>query len=422
MAIYLRRNGRRAASSRRQAASAATIDAEQVLARESRTVPDDKLMPGNTLITAPVWACSPHVPAFSAGGEFTVGAEEELLLVGRDGHVLGDAAAPLREALTQGVPASGLVTGEVFLDQIELGSPVCHDGEGVAESLRELRGWLAVHGAVTMAAGVHPDAAFGAVCTASSPRYELIAAEFAGLFRTPTSALQVHVGLPDSGTAMLAYRGLRNRLSVLRALAAASPYWHGQDSGLASARAAIMRSYPRVSVPPRLRSWEEYVEATQRLVSAAQLPDYTYVWWDLRPQPRLGTVEVRVMDAQYSLARAAGLTALVQGMAMHAVDAPDLDDLPDDVVAANDFRACRYGMDSAIVDVDGAFRSVRDVAERVVADARSMLAPQGLDRPLEAVESMLAGPAEPARQRDVCQRQGMPALLADLVTRTSANG
>ena len=71
-----------------------------------------------------------------------------------------------------------------------------------------------------------------------------IVAEFAGLFRTPTSAFQVHVGLPSPQTALLAYRGLRNRLSVLRALGAGSPYWHGRDSGLASTRSAIMRSVP----------------------------------------------------------------------------------------------------------------------------------------------------------------------------------
>jgi glutamate---cysteine ligase / carboxylate-amine ligase len=76
-----------------------------------------------------------------------------------------------------------------------------------------------------------------------------IVAEFAGLFRTPTSAFQVHVGLPSPQTALLAYRGLRNRLSVLRALGAGSPYWHGRDSGLASAHSAIMRSYPRTTAP-----------------------------------------------------------------------------------------------------------------------------------------------------------------------------
>ena len=152
---------------------------------------------------------------------------------------------------------------------------------------------------------------------------------------------------------MLAYQALRNRLPVLRALAAGSPYWHGRDSGLASSRSAILRSYPRTTMPPALRNWEQYVQTVTRQMRAAEVPDYTYVCWELRPHPRLGTIEVRVMDAQPSLARIAGLTALVQGLARHAAEVPDRDDLPDDVLVANDFAACRYGLEARVVDPDG---------------------------------------------------------------------
>jgi glutamate---cysteine ligase / carboxylate-amine ligase len=352
------------------------------------------------------------------GGQFTVGAEDELLLVDEDGRLLGAAAAPVVAHLSRRGPRGG-VTGEVFVDQVELNTPVCADAESLATSLGRLRQWLTGNGARPMAAGVHPEAPFGAACMASSRRYDGIVAEFGGLFRTPTAALQVHVAFPDTETAMVAYRGLRNRLSLLRALSASSPFWHGEDSRLASARSAITRSYPRVTVPPALRSWEEYVSTTKRIVAAAGIPDYTYVWWDLRPQPPLGTLEVRVMDTQPSLSRVAGLTALVQGLARHTVEVPDAHDLPDDVLAANDYRACRHGLETAIVDVDGAIRSMRVLAARSLAEARRALAPDGLDRPLDVVESMLLTPSEPQRQRLLCQQHGMSALLADLVARTA---
>ena len=359
------------------------------------------------------------VPAFCPGGEFTVGAEDELLLVDGNGQLLGPAAAPVMAALKQQSPCAGTVTGEIFVDQVELGTPVCRDAEEVVRSLGELRRWLADNGARTMAVGVHPTARLGTACTATSPRYDRTVAEFGGLFRTPTAAFQVHVGLPDTDTALLAYRGLRNRLSLLRALGAGSPYWHGLDSGLASARSAITRSYPRVTEPPALRTWEEYITVTQRIMSAFEVPDYTYIWWGLRPQPILGTLEVRVMDAQPSLARAAGLTALVQGLARRAVEHPDLDDLPDDVVVANDLRACRYGLETTLVDVDGSKRPVREIAKRSLAESRETLAPDGLDRPLEVVESMLLECPEPRRQRCLRGQAGMSALLADLVARTN---
>jgi carboxylate-amine ligase len=272
-----------------------------------------------------------------------------------------------------------------------------------------------------MAVGVHPAAPFGEAPTTTSPRYDTLGAEFAGLLRTPTAAFQVHVGLPDPETALAAYRGLRNRLSVFRALAAGSPYWHGRDSGLACSRAAILRSYPRTTMPPALRSWDEYVEKVDRLIHVEELADYTYVCWELRPHPRWGTVEVRVMDAQHSLARAAGLAALVQGVARHAVEQPDLDDLPDEAVLANDFRACRYGLDASILDPEGSRRPMRDVVWRALEEAERMLRPDGLQEPLKRLRSMLTDPPEYARQRDLCRQHGVPALLADLVARTAQN-
>jgi carboxylate-amine ligase len=359
------------------------------------------------------------VPDFVAGGTFSVGVEEELMLVDAAGDLLGPAAAALVEQLRMPESRHGIVTGEVYVDQVELNSPVCRGGEDAARSLRVLRSAVLGRGARVLAAGVHPSAALGGAVIAPSPRYDRIVHEYAGLLRTPTAALQVHVGLPDADTAMVAYRGLRQRLPLLRALAAGSPYWHGQDSGLASSRSGILRSYPRTTVPPLLHSWEDYVARTEAVLAAAEAPDHTYVWWDMRPRPLLGTLEVRVMDAVPSLDVVAGLTALVQGIVRRAVEAPDPVDLSDDVLAVNDHKAARFGLEARIVDVDLSLRPMREVAGRVLAEARSVLAPDGLDAPLDAVEEMLQRESEPDRQRRTVATGGMPALLDDLVTRTA---
>ena len=266
---------------------------------------------------------STAVPAFAPGGEFSVGVEEELMLVGDHDELLGADAAPLVEAMVQAPVADGVVTGEIYVDQVELNTPVCRGADEVRHALAALRGAVVDVGGRVLAAGVHPTASVGVADIVRSPRYDRIIDEYAGLLRTPTAALQVHVGLPDEETAMLAYRGLRNRLPLLRALAAGSPYWHGLDSGQASARAAIIRSYPRTTMPPLLRSWEEYVTRTEALMRAAETDDHTYVWWEMRPRPVLGTLEVRVMDAVAPLSTVAALTALVQGIARRAVEDPD---------------------------------------------------------------------------------------------------
>ena len=360
-----------------------------------------------------------HVPSFVPGGEFSVGVEDELMLVDESGNLLGRAARPLVDALVGCGSAAGVVTGEIYADQVELNTPVCRGAEDAWRSVRELRRTVLEQGARVLAAGVHPAAPLGAAALAGSPRYDRIVEEFGGLLRTPTAALQVHVGLPDEETAMLAYRGLRHRMPLLRALAAGSPFWHGVDSGLATSRSAIIRSYPRHQPAPLLRTWDDYVVRTEALVAASEAPDHTYVWWDLRPRPLLGTLEVRVMDAVPSLSVVAGLTALVQGMSRRAVEAPDPVDLSDDVLAVNDHRVARHGLETRIVDVDETLRPVREIAARAVADARAVLRGDGLDAPLDAVEAMLRQPAEPDRQRKTVATAGMAALLGDLVARTS---
>jgi carboxylate-amine ligase len=155
---------------------------------------------------------------------------------------------------------------------------------------------------------------------------------------------------------MTAFRGLRHRLALLRALATGSPYWQGRDSGLASARWAVIKGYPRGGVPPVIAGWDEYVERAGDVAAAAEAPDHSHVWWDLRARPRLGTLEVRVMDAQPSLDLAAGLAAPVQGLARHPVERPPASDLSSEVLAENDFRAAMYGLNTSIVDRDGTLR------------------------------------------------------------------
>ncbi|CAM3752027.1 carboxylate-amine ligase [Nocardioides zeicaulis] len=356
------------------------------------------------------------VPAHVPGGDYSVGVEEELMLVDERTELLGDRGAELVAALS-GPSGSGVVTGEIYLDQVELNTPVCRTAEEVWRSLRDLRGAVRERGAHLLASAVHPTAPVGVAHVAASPRYSAIVEEYAGLLRTPTASLQVHVGLPDEDATILAYRGLRNRLPLLRALAAGSPYWHGLDSGQASARAALIRSYPRTTMPPLLRSWEDYVARTEALLRAAEAADHTYVWWEMRPRPLLGTLEVRVMDAVPSLSVVAALTALVQGIALRAVTSPDAYDLSDDVLAVNDHRAARYGLDTRVVDVDQELRPLREVAARVVAEAGEVV--PGGPAALEGLDPVVAGPTEADRQRHVVAAGGFPTLLADLAARTA---
>ena len=354
---------------------------------------------------------------FMSGGEFTVGAEEELLLVD-DGNRLRRAPADdLVDAVRDECTEVAAVSTELYAAEIEFATVVCDDADGVGACLAQARAALARAGGRGLAVGVHPDGAFGDARLTEGARYRRIGTDFAGLLRTPTASLQVHVGVPDADAAIAAYRGLRNRLAVLSALAAGSPFWHGRDSGLASARWAVINSYPRGGVPPLVTRWDEYVALAEAVVSAAEAPDYTHVWWDVRVQPRFGTVEVRVMDPQPSLAAAAGLTALVQGLARDAVEHPSGVDVPGAVLGENDFRVARHGLETTVVDLDGTVRPVRELARELVARARAVLDDRQV-APLEAVDQLLVDEPGDARQRRIHHEHGMDGLLADLSART----
>ena len=129
--------------------------------------------------------------------------------------------------------------------------------------------------------------------------------------REPTFALHVHVAVPDEHAAVRALDGLREELPLLLALSANSPYWQGRDSGLASARIPVFQAFPRTGTPRAFGTYEAYVEAVDVLIRCDAIPSRRS-WWDARLQPRLGTIEVRIMDAQTRVRDTAALAALVQ--------------------------------------------------------------------------------------------------------------
>ncbi len=351
------------------------------------------------------------IPAvnFGRGPSFRVGAEEELLLVDAHTHALVHTASDVLSHL----PADGehgRFAPDTYEAEIELKSPVSAGGAEAAGHLRSMRAQLHAAGATAIGAGLHPAAAFGDVVHVDDPRYAAIVSTLRGLItRTPTAALHVHVGMPDPATAILAFNGMRRHLPLLQALSANSPYWYGIDSGFASARAQMFRAYPRSEIPRAFRGFDDYARVIEKIVSSAEIDDYTFLWWDVRPHPLLGTVEVRAMDAQSDVDSIAGLAALVHGLALHEVANPRPAE-ESGVLMESSFRAARDGLDATIW-ADGELRSVPEVARRAVAFAR-----RHVDAPeLDLVEKILREGNGASKRRASFERGGMPAVLRDLV-------
>jgi glutamate---cysteine ligase / carboxylate-amine ligase len=335
-----------------------------------------------------------------------LGVEEELLLVAEaPRHDLDHFAGELIARI-----GSPDVKPDVYEAMVEGSSSVCATAAEAVGELERLREAMRDAGATLAGAGLHPSAGFGEVVHVRLPRYDGIHDTMRGLLeRTPTCALHVHVGMPDAETAIAAFNRLRSHLPLLQALAAHSPYWHGRDSGFATARAQLFRGFPRAVIPRAFAGWEDYCEAVEAWVAAGALPDYTYLWWDIRPHPRLGTVEVRAMDAQSRLESVAGLAELIHALAAACADGHGAVE-PAEALTESSFRAGRDGLDATIW-WGGRLRPVREVAADTLALARSYARGDGL----EGIERILREGNGADRMRHAHAAGGMPAVLGRLV-------
>jgi carboxylate-amine ligase len=349
--------------------------------------------------------------SFGSGEPFTVGIEEELLLVEpADGHRLADVA---EEILPRVALPGGAVGFEAYAAELELRSPPEREVAAAVAALMRGRGAIRAAGATPMAAGLHPAAALGEARLVREERYERVKTAMRDLIqRTPECALHVHVGMPDPEIAIRAYNALRTQLPLLAALAANSPFWFGRDSGMASARAAQVRAYPGRGVPRPLHDYAEYEHVIEETVRAGGIEDYTHVWWDVRLHPRLGTLEVREMDAQTHPREVAALAALVRALAREAAERDAPPPPAPEALAWSAFRAGRDGLDAELVDEHGDVRPARavaaDVIERLDSDE------------LEPAQRLVGEGNGAAWQRSAHDRGGMAGLLQALTERTAA--
>jgi carboxylate-amine ligase len=349
---------------------------------------------------------------FGRGPSFRVGVEEEFVLVDPGTGALSHTGTELLARLPVDSP-HGRFAPDTYEAEIELKAPVSADAGEAVGHLAALRAALREAGATAIGAGVHPAAEFGDVEHVKGERYAAIVAMLRGLItRTPTAATHVHVGMPDPATAILAYNGLRRHLPLLQALSGNSPFWFGKDSGFDSARAQLFRAYPRASIARAFRGYPDYERTIEAIVSSAEIADYTFLWWDVRPHPLLGTVEVRAMDAQFDQRAVAALAALVHGLALHEVASPS-PAVDSGILMESSFRAARDGL-RATIWFDGALRPVAEVARRAVALARRHMDVPALDE----VDRLLADGNGADRQRAVHAREGMAGLLRHLAAET----
>jgi carboxylate-amine ligase len=341
--------------------------------------------------TTPAWAewkGTEHPP-------YTVGVEEEVMLVEPHGWSLAHRIDSLLPTLPREFAAH--VMAETHGSAVELATGVHRDIPGAARELGELRAKLTkalerldMRGA---SAGTHAFATWHDTVISSGTRYQLVYGSMRELARRePTFALHVHVGIETPEAAIRALNRLRAHLPLLLALSANSPFWQGRDTGLASARTPLFQAFPRVGVPRRFADYCDYVEAVDVLIRCDAFPEPSFLWWDVRPQARFGTVEVRIMDAQASVQESAALAALVQSLARLEVEegfvSETMVDAPE-VIDENRFVAARDGMKAEFINPESERRvPALELVEDVIDACRPHAEALGCATELERVRRL----------------------------------
>jgi carboxylate-amine ligase len=361
------------------------------------------------------------------GPAFTVGIEEELMICNSETLELEQAIEQVLAAIPADLP--GQVKPELMQSVLELATEPCG---GVAEAgaqLRELRRSVidvcADQGLVLGASGTHPSADYEAQAIVERPRYRELIDELRWIAqRELIFGTHVHVGIDDPEKAIYVADGMRGYLPLLLGMSANSPFWRAKVTGVMSSRTPVFRSFPRVGIPPYYGSWEIYSHRVEQMMRGGAIPDYTYMWWDVRPHPNFGTVELRIFDQQTRVEHTIAFAAIAQSLA-HRL-AADYDDgvpsveHPGELVDDNKVRAALVGIEGKLIDFDrGIEVPGAEMARGVIDQLREHAQELGCEAELAGLEDLIENGTGARRQLDWYDGHGdVMGLMREIVAAT----
>lgn len=340
---------------------------------------------------------------------FTLGIEEEYLLVDLDSLDLAHAPAGLIDDCKADLDDQ--VSPEFLRCQIEVGTRVCNNIDEARDDLKHLRSTVAKHAArhnlAPIAVSCHPFADWKDQHHTDKDRYNDLERALGGVARRMLiCGMHVHVGIPDPALRIDLMPQLSYFLPHLLALSVSSPFWNGQDTGLASYRLTVFDNLPRTGLPPFFSSWQEYERTTGTLIDLNLIEDTTKIWWDLRPSHRFPTLETRIMDVAPRLEHALALAALTQALTrmLCRIKEQNLRWRIYDrmLISENRWIAQRHGVNKGLIDFgDRAikpFAALLDELHSLLAEDLDVL---GSARALDPLGDIVAHGTSATRQRKV---------------------
>lgn len=296
-----------------------------------------------------------ELPEFSQSAPLTLGIELELQIVsGQDYDLIGAAPDLLREMSGRKHP--GDVKPEITDSMIELSTGVCQDYNDALTQLRSVRHELVSQadrlGILLSGGGTHPFQQWGQQAIFDAPRFHHLSQLYGYLAKQFTIFGQhVHIGCSCPDKALWLLHAFSRYIPHLIALSAASPFIQGIDTGFQSARLNSVFAFPLSGRAPFVLSWDDFSGYYRKMIATGVVKSMKDFYWDIRPKPEFGTIELRVMDTPMTVERAAQIAAYAQALARHLLEEKPIEPREDDylVYTFNRFQACRFGYDGTLV-------------------------------------------------------------------------
>jgi glutamate---cysteine ligase / carboxylate-amine ligase len=339
--------------------------------------------------------------AFGKGDPYTLGVEEEYMLLDAATFDLVQHIDTVLAAV-EGSELEEVIRPELMQSVLEISTPICKNISDVDHQLRKLRT------AVTQiaremdmrvgSAGTHPFSLFERQRITARDRYRALVDQLQYVARRELIfGMHIHVAIDDPEKAVKVVNGLLVHLPQFLGLSASSPFWRGEPTGLASTRQLVFAAFPRSGPPPRFKDYSDYAEVVGQLERTGCIADYTHIWWDIRPHPRLGTIELRVCDAVTRLEDVVAITAFFQAIAKmyceHYEAGREVPTWHRILTTENKWLAARYGLEAPVMDLATGRRNrvpVSQLIRRTLRDVEPHARELGSDRELEGVREILA--------------------------------
>jgi glutamate---cysteine ligase / carboxylate-amine ligase len=359
----------------------------------------------------------------------TIGVEEEYQIIDPQTREL---RSYITEILAEGqMLLSEQVKPELHQSIVEIGTNVCHTPAEVRAELVRLRGTIMgladKNGLKIAAAGTHPFSSWVTQEITPLERYLGVQQDMQDLAKQLLIfGTHVHIGIEDREFMIDAMNVIRYLLPHLLCLSTSSPFWMGRQTGLKSYRSIIFRHFPRSGMPRVFQSWADYTYLLDTLVQTHSVPDSTKIWWDVRPNGRYPTLEIRICDVCTRVDEAVCIAAILQAIVAKLWklrrDNMTFRIYPSDLIEENKWRAVRYGLDGNLIDFGKqaeapAREMIRELIEWFIGDIADEL---GSRREIEYALTILENGSSADRQVAVYERtQDLKAVVDSLITESA---